>query len=183
MPHLGHARSGTVKAAPDHPCVEAFGRELGYIFATLRRLGARSFEVDDLAQDIFVVLHRNWSIIDTTRPLRPYLFGIAFRIFSADRKRRAREIPFAEVEVEDEAPNPEARLDRKESDALLLAALDRLPLRRRAVVVMHELDQIPVAEIARTLSMTQFGIYARLKKARKELRMALRRLSKDEKPI
>ena len=61
----------------------------------------------------------------------------------------------------------------------MLAALDRLPLPRRAVVVMHDLDGRSVAEIAERLSITRFGTYARLRKARKELAVAVRRLSKE----
>ena len=48
----------------------------------LRRLGVPAAEVEDLAHDVFVVLHRNWPTLDTERPLRPYLFGVAFRIVS-----------------------------------------------------------------------------------------------------
>lgn len=183
MAYLRSARSGRPlppSATTEHPCLEPFDRELDYIFTTLRRLGAKPTEIEDLAQEIFVVLHKNWSTLDTTRPLRPYLFAIAFRIFCAHRRRRGREIPFGVVEIEDGAPSPEGALHRKESIALLLAALDRVPLRRRAVVVMHELDDVPVLEVARRLSMSQFGTYARLRKGRAELQVAVRRLSKGE---
>jgi len=165
-------------AAPS--CVELFDAELDYIFATLRRLGATRTETEDLAQEVFVVLHQNWSQIDTKSPMRPYLFGVAFRVFSAHRRRQKREIPYASVEVEDLGPNPEGSLGRKEASALLLAALGRMPLRRRAVMVMHELDEIPVAEIARHLAISPFSVYARLRKARKELRTAVQRLTRGD---
>jgi RNA polymerase sigma-70 factor, ECF subfamily len=183
MAYLRSARSGQPappSATTEHPCLEPFDRELDYIFTTLRRLGAKPTELEDLAQEIFVVLHKNWSTLDTTRPLRPYLFGVAFRVFYAHRRRRQREIPFGVVEIEDGAPSPEGSLHRKESVALLLAALERVPLRRRAVVVMHELDDVPVLEVARRLSMSQFGTYARLRKGRAELQVAVRRLSRGE---
>ena len=57
-----------------------------------------------------------------------------------------------------------------------MAALERVPLPRRAVVVMHDLDGVPIAEIARRLSMSRFGAYARFGKARRELATAVRRL-------
>ena len=183
MGYLRSARSGRPappSSSTEHPCLEPFDRELDYIFTTLRRLGAKPPELEDLAQEIFVVLHKNWSTMDTTRPLRPYLFGVAFRVFYAHRRRRRREVPFGVVEIEDGAPSPEGSLDRKESIALLHAALERVPLRRRAVVVMHELDDVPVLEVARRLSMSQFGTYARLRKGRAELQGAVRKLSKGE---
>ncbi|HSS40012.1 MAG TPA: sigma factor-like helix-turn-helix DNA-binding protein, partial [Polyangia bacterium] len=54
-----------------------------------------------------------------------------------------------------------------------------VPLPRRAVVVMHDLDGVPVNEIARSLSISRFGTYARLRKARKELAAAVRRLLRE----
>lgn len=164
-------------APPEHACVAAFDQELDYIFATLRRLGAAAAEMEDLAQEIFLVLHKNWSTIDSTRPLRPYLFAVAFRVVCADRRRRRREIPFETVELEDRADNPEVAFQRAQAAALLMAALDHVPLYRRAVVVMHDIDGVPVFDVAQRLSMSRFGVYARLRKGRRELQAAFRRLS------
>ena len=159
-------------------CLHAFDQELNYLFLTLRRLGVGPREVEDLAQEVFVVLHRNWATLDTTRPLRPYLFGVAFRVVAAHRRRVSRETPSALLEAEDAALTPEAAMQSKESVALLLAALDLVPLARRAVLIMHDLDEVPVDEIARRLSISRFGTYARLRKARKELASGVRRLAK-----
>jgi RNA polymerase sigma-70 factor (ECF subfamily) len=57
-----------------------------------------------------------------------------------------------------------------------MAALERVPLQRRAVLVMHDLDGFSIVDVAAKLSITRFGAYARLRKARKELASALRRL-------
>lgn len=157
--------------------MEAFDRELDYIFATLHRLGAAPGEAEDLAQEVFVVLHRNWASVDTTRPMRPYLFGVAYRILCAHRRRRSREIPYATLDADDDRAGPEELLQNKESVSLLQAALDKVPLSRRAVVIMHELDDVPMDEVARRLSITRFGAYARLRKGLRELTTALRRLS------
>ena len=163
----------------DDACVAAFDRELDYIFQTLRRLGASPAEVEDLAHDVFVVLQRNWQTLDLEPSLRPYLFGIAFRIVGAHRRRRAREMPRAVPDVEDESPGPERALESQETRALLLAALERVPLPRRAVIILHELDGVPIADVARTLSITRFGAYARLHKGRRELAAAVRRLQES----
>jgi RNA polymerase sigma-70 factor, ECF subfamily len=155
--------------ATQDACVEAFARELDYLFQTLRRLGAKASEIEDLAQDVFVVLHRNWPKLDTDRPLRPYLFGVAFRIVCAQGRRRRRESLSAVPDVEDGAPSAERALESRQSIALLLAALERVPLARRAVLILHELDGVSVADIARALSISRFAVYARLRKGRKEL--------------
>jgi len=67
-------------------------------------------------------------------------------------------------------------LQSKESRAIVLAALKRIPLPRRAALVMHEIDDVPVAEIAALLAIPRFTVYSRLRKARRELEAAVRRV-------
>ena len=175
-------RSDLPVPAPDGHCLETFDRELDYLFGTLQRLGARPGDVDDLMQEIFVVLCRNWPNLDTTRPLRPWLFGVAFRVVRTHRRRRARETPHAGLDPEDGAPSPEGWLQEQESLALLSAALECVPPVRRSILVMHYLEGLQVTGIARQLSITKFGVYARLYKGRKELASAMRRLCKEGVP-
>lgn len=163
-------------ASSQHPCLAAFDQELDYLFATLRRLGAGAADVEDLAHEVFIVLHDKWPTIDTTRPLRPYLFGVAFRVCSAHRRKWRREIPSEAFDLADDAATPEAAMERTEATSVLMAALDRVSLSRRAVVVMHDLEGMSALDIARALSMSRFGVYARLRKGRLELRAAIRRL-------
>jgi DNA-directed RNA polymerase specialized sigma24 family protein len=70
----------------------------------------------------------------------------------------------------------EQTLQNKQSAALLLSALELVPLPRRAVVIMHELDEVPVHVIAEILAITRFGVHARLRKGRMELARAVRQL-------
>ena len=179
MGYLRQVRSASLPDETETSCLGAYERELDYLFQTLRRLGANPREIEDLAQEVFLILHRNWSSLDLSRPLRPYIFAVAFRMVCAHRRRRGREVPYANLEAEDQGTGPEGSLQSKESVELLLAALDTVPLQRRAVVIMHDLDGLPIVEVAATLSLTRFGAYARLRKARKELASALRRLSRE----
>ena len=180
MSHLRLVPRATPHITPDDACLGAFQQELAYVYRTFRRLGTAPSEVDDLAQDLFLALRRSWNDYDSQRPLRPYLFGFAFRIAAAHQRKRKREVAFGIVEVDESGPGPEETLQSKQSRAMLLLALNRIPLPRRAVLVMHELDDVPVLEVARRLSMSQFGTYARLRKGRAELQVAVRRLTKGQ---
>ena len=165
--------------APDGGCLEIFDRELDYLYGTLQRLGARRGDLEDLLQEIFLVLHGNWPDLDTTRSIRPWLFGVAFRVVRTHRRRQARETPHAGLDLEDGAPSPEGRLQGQESLALLSAALEHVPLARRSVLIKHDLEGLEVVDIARQLSITKFGVYTRLRKGRKELASAVRRLRRE----
>jgi len=166
------------RVTPDEACLEAFQRELDYIHRTLRRLGTSRSETEDLAQEVFLALHKCWTEYDAGRPLRPYLFGIAFRIAAAHHRKRNREVPFEIVEVSDTGPGPDDTFQTKQARALVLAALEHIPLPRRAVLVMHDLDDVPVENVASVLRIPRFTVYSRLRKARRELETALRRLTK-----
>lgn len=163
----------------DEECLDAFQRELDYIYRSLRRLGTPMSELDDLAQEVFLALQQNWGEYDRTRPLRPYLFGIAFRISAASQRKRRREVAFGIVEPDDLGPNPDEALQTKQMRGQVLAALEQIPLKRRAILVMHDLDDVAVRDIAGALSLPLFTVYSRLRKARKELEAALRRQKRD----
>ena len=127
-----------LRAVAPHPgadtsCLQAFDRELDYLFWTLQRLGARPSDVEDLLQDIFAVLHNKWSTLDTTRPLRPWLFGVAFRMVRTYRRRQVRETPRDGLDPTDGAPDPEDNLQERQSLALLSAGSRARPRRRVAL--------------------------------------------------
>ncbi len=162
----------------DEACLDTFQRELDYIYRTLRRMGAWPSEIEDLAQEVFLALRRSWTNYDPTRPIRPYLFGIAFRIAAAHQRKRNREVAFGIVDPDDAAPWPDEALQSKQARAIMLVALERVPLRRRAVLVMHDLDDIPVADVAAVLGIPLFTAYSRLRKARRELEATVRQILK-----
>jgi len=164
--------------AIDDPCLDAYQRELDYLMRTLQRLGVASGDVEDLAHEVFLVLRRTWDEFDPSRPLKPYLFGIAFRVAASHRRRHWREVPFAVVDALDHAPYPDQAFETNYARALVLAALQRIPLPRRVVLVMHDLDEVPVQDVATTLSIPLFTAYSRLRKARHELAAAVTSMQK-----
>jgi len=173
---------GARQPEPAGDCIEVFERELDYLFSTLQRLGAPRADIDDLLQDIFLVLHRHWPTLDLARPLRPWLFGVAFRVVRAHRRRRARESPWGGLDPEDASDGPDRTLERQESLAVLWLALEHIPSVRRSVVMKHDIEGLEIVDIARQLSMKKFGVYARLYKGRKELAFAMRRILRDGLP-
>ena len=172
QPNSGAVSRNTI----DNACLEAYQSELDYLIRTLRRLGVDSEDVEDLAQEVFLVLRRIWHEYDPTRALKPYLFGIAFRVAASHRRKHWREVPFANVEGQDRAPYADEVLAANQARTVVLAALERIPLKRRAVLIMHDLDEVPVQAVAATLSIPLFTAYSRLRKARRELKAAVTRL-------
>jgi RNA polymerase sigma-70 factor (ECF subfamily) len=159
-------------------CFEAYQRELGYLLGSLRRLGVRHADVEDVVHEVFLVMHRRWQDYDQQRPLRPWLFGIAYRVAAAQRRSGAREFLVESDEAEARDLLPDDAAAASETRSLLLKALAHVPLERRAVLLMHDVDEMPMREIAEQLALPLFTAYSRLRKARKELDAALQRLKR-----
>ena len=179
MTHLRILAPPISQMTPDEACLDAFQKELNYVYRSLRRLGVAPSELEDLAQELFLALRRSWPQYDASRPLRPYLFGIAFRLASAHQRKRRREVAFGAVDIEDAAPSAYDALQTKQARALVVAALERVPMPRRAVLIMRDLDDVSMEDIAAVLSIPRFTAYSRLRKARRELEAAVRRLLKE----
>jgi RNA polymerase sigma-70 factor (ECF subfamily) len=168
---------------PDLPAL--YRSEFSYVWKTLRRLGAPPNDIEDLVHDVFVVVHRHLGEYDPSRPLRPWLFGIAMRV-SADFRRAGRnlhEVAGGAVDADDAvdaAPSPHELAEGMEARTLLLRALGKLDLDRRAVFVMHEIDEIPVPEIAAALAIPLNTAYSRLRLARTGVAAFIERIRAQE---
>jgi RNA polymerase sigma-70 factor (ECF subfamily) len=161
-----------VGAAPAHrPAFrEIFEKELGYVFTSLRRLGIAERDRDDLASEVFFRVHQRIDDYDPARPVKPWLFAFTLRVAS-EHRRKARH-RFEEL-------GAAAREDRGDSE-LVYRALEALDLDKRAVLVMHDLDEQSVPEIARALAIPEGTAYTRLRAGRAQFSAAVRRLQRSE---
>lgn len=166
-----------LRARDDSEFRQLFLRELSYVWGSLRRLGVSARDAEDVAHDVFVQVHRKLDGYDRARPVRPWLFGFAFRAAS-DYRRLARhrvEVLDSDVEAVGDALHGEALVAAREERALVLGALESVPIERRAVLVAFELDDMPMKEIAESLAIPLHTAYSRLRVAREELAAAVRR--------
>ena len=157
-----------------------FREQAPFVWRLLRRLGASSVDADDLCQEVFLVLHRRFLEIDTSRPLRPWVYGVAIRLASEHRRRRRfSEGVRASIEVSAPALQHD-ELERRQARHLLQEAIARLDDAKRAIFVLHELEELTMTEIAEALSCPVQTAYSRLHAARKEVRAFFARLESRE---
>ena len=158
---------------------EVFEQGFAYVFASLRRLGVREADLEDVTHEVFMVVHTKLAEFDATRSLRAWLFGFAYRLASDYRKRahRRREVPDgASAERVDPAPLPEGQLADEQRRRVVLTALDDLDVDKRAVLVMHDIDGHAMPVVAATLAIPLNTAYSRLRLARREVREAVQRI-------
>jgi RNA polymerase sigma-70 factor, ECF subfamily len=157
---------------------DVFERELSFVYNSLRRLGIREAELPDATQEVFATVAGVLDDYDPSRPLRPWLFGIAYRVGMRylDVAHRRREVPSEIPDAPDSAPGAEAVLERSEAQSLARRALSKVEPSRRAVLILSQFEGLSVPEIATTLNIPLNTAYSRLNRARQEFAEAARRL-------
>lgn len=160
-----------------------FEMELSFVWNSLRRFGVAERDLEDVTHEVFVVVDRKFSEIDPTKPIRPWLFAIAFRTASDYRKRAYRRHESLADETTEHA-DPTERADdvlaRHQEKNLAQKALLSVPEERRAVLVLHDFEEVSMHEIAAALEIPLKTAYSRLRIAREEFIAAARRLRKGE---
>lgn len=152
-----------------------------FVWRNLRRLGIADADVEDKMQEVFVVAHRRWDdFVDRGHGPRAWLFQIVLRVASdARRHRRRHPVDPDGGEAQDRQsiePPQAAAVDKRQALDLLDRALSAIEMGRRAVLVLHEIEQMTAPEIARTLEIPLNTVYSRLRVARVELEQELRRI-------
>jgi RNA polymerase sigma-70 factor (ECF subfamily) len=179
--------------ASDVAELEAFRPELiGYCY---RMLGS-TFEAEDAVQDTMIRAWRGLDRFEGRSQLRSWVYRIATNVCLTmldGRKRRARPMDLGPASSADVAlpaplgedawiePMPDALvapLDgdpaevalRRESIRLaFVAALQHLPPRQRAVLILREVLRWPAAEVAELLGATVVSVNSALQRARATL--------------
>ncbi len=157
---------------------QLYQAELDYVWSSLRRLGVAPAHVEDVTQEVFVTAWKKLDTYDQSRPIRPWLFGIAFRLASDFRARSwtQREVSEDAPHAQDEGEAADEVVAKRQAQTLVLKALEAIPLERRGVFVMHELDGAPVPEIAQALDVPLNTAYSRLRLARNDFAKAVEQL-------
>lgn len=155
-----------------------YDAHVDFVWRNLRRLGVLESEVEDRTQEVFVVAHRRFeSFEDRGHGPRAWLFQIVLRVASEARRHRRRhpEVPDggdAMAQASVDAPQADA-IERREALSQLDSALATIDLGRRAVLLLHEIEEMTAPEIAGVLGIPLNTVYSRLRVARAELEEAL----------
>jgi RNA polymerase sigma factor (sigma-70 family) len=107
-------------------------------------LSGDSHRADDLVQEAITKLYLGWPKREAARDLDQYARAILVREFINERRRA-----WSRVQLWAHAPEPGGSRTVDSEDRLVLrAALDRLPRKQRAVLVLRFLCDLPVDEVA-----------------------------------
>jgi RNA polymerase sigma-70 factor (ECF subfamily) len=137
-----------------------------------RRLLGNEARAEEIVQEAFL---RVWTNAPRWRPqaaFRTWLYRVVVNL-SLNAKRRPADLPL-EAAGDPAGPDDASHaLERRERDRALAAAVEALPARQRAAIVLTYQEGLGNAEAAAVLEVSVSGLEALLVRARRTLRAAL----------
>lgn len=150
--------------------------------AVIARIVLNASEAEELAQETFVRLWHYRARFEATKPLKPWLLGIAVNL-ARNRLRWWKRRPVVALEEWMELPEQgskgatgsEGTLETAERVQAVRDAIATLPVDLREALVLFEYEQLSHAEIAEAVGATAKAVETRIARARQKLRQALGR--------
>jgi len=179
---VASGKSASSPHAPD-PIDAIYGQHLAKVKRWARRLAGPSADLEDLVHDIFLVALRKGFQFRGEATVETWLFNITQRVVRTKRRKsQLRQWLFGRNQtdlVPPEPRTPQHELERREQNARLYQALDRLPDVYRTTVILYELEELPGDEVARLTGVSPGTVWVRLHRGRERL---LQILSRGERP-
>jgi len=143
---------------------ELFSRYQEPLYGFFRRRVDSRERAEDLVQETFTAVIRASSRYEPRALFRTYLYGIAFKLLAADRRKQARSVPSAESGQEP------ARDNHLDAALWVRQAIYSLVWSEREILMLREYEQLSYAEIAELLRLPLSTVRSRLFRARMALK-------------
>ena len=152
------------------------GRHKQFLYGLTARLVGNPDDALDLVQEAFVSAHGALKRYDPDRPMRTWLARIAInKARDWRRKERVRAVlrsvlPFGDAldVTADQVPVDQQVSDRAELDAVS-RKIARMPAKLREVLVLRTIEELPQAQVAEMLGISEKSVETRLYRARRHL--------------
>lgn len=149
-----------------------------FIWRSLQRMGIPERDLQDCAQQVFLVASRKLASIAEGSE-RSFLIGTALRVAADARRTVERRREVAEDDADEPlhpGPQPDEIADQRRLRAMLDEVLAAMPDDLRVVFVLFELEELGTQEIADLLKIPNGTVASRLRRAREEFDRRVARL-------
>jgi len=151
-----------------------------FVYRTVRRLGVVESAAEDVAQEVFVCVHKSLGAFEGRSSVRTWLFGIARNVAYRHRRTLSRRITMAPDDGlasahDASAPSAHDQAERTEAARVLDAILGAMDDEKREAFVLVELEEMSMPEVAEALGINVNTAYTRLRSARQQFEAALTR--------
>lgn len=148
----------------------------GLVYSQMRSLAGRAPDLDDLVQAAAEQALRALPAFEGRSALATWTFRVCYHTLLNERrwyKRWLRRFTLTSDGIlpdpEDARPGANETLELVERAARLRAALERVSPKRRAVVILHDLEGLPLGKIVEIVGANVLTVRSRLRDGRRRL--------------
>ena len=156
---------------------EIYDRHRHLVFRTALAICNDPEAAADLLQDVFLRLHRFAARIDPERPLEPWLYRVtANQTYTWVKRHQRWSHPLEEIAEwlsSGVKHSPQFITEQDDESKRIQAAIAKLSLPHRVVVVMYYINDLSLHEIAEILEIPEGTVKSRLHYGRRALRNQL----------
>jgi RNA polymerase sigma-70 factor, ECF subfamily len=170
-----------VPAARPLVFAELYRTHFAYVWKSARRLGVQPADLDDVVQETFLTVHRLLASYEDQGTEQGWLFSVLFRVVQRHRRTHSRRNALTDGGAQLEAlpassaNAPDRSAETGETVRLLEEILDALDPDQRAVLVLADIEEKTVAEVAQILGLNTNTAASRLRMAREHVEAAMTR--------
>ena len=146
-----------------------YERHSALVFRFLSALGVRDPEREDACQDVFLAVYRSLPSFRGEAQLSTWIYRITARTTGKMIQKRKLRSALTSTLTSEPPPAPPDPTERAARSLLLDRMLDKLNPKKRLVLVLFELEGVPVEEIARIADCPTNTVWSRLHHARLDL--------------
>jgi RNA polymerase sigma-70 factor (ECF subfamily) len=145
------------------------------VYRVILRLVKNPSDAEDLTQETFLKVQRNLPHVKRPESVPSWLYRIAtntaldfLRQSATRRPKGSAEVPMETAEaVSSDTPSPSVVLDFNESASAIRDNANQLPDQYGVVLVLHDLEGLPLEQVAEVMGSTVGATKVRLHRARK----------------
>jgi len=168
-------------ARGDQPAFRALARRhVPAMVGLARRILGNTADAEDVAQEAML---RVWTHAPRWQPVAAFKTWLTRVVVNLclDRKRRAAWVDLEEAgELVDRAPDAVERMETSERERQLQSAIEKLPDRQRAAIVLTYTEGMSNAQVADILDTSVSAVETLLIRGKQNLRRALGELIDEE---
>jgi RNA polymerase sigma-70 factor, ECF subfamily len=146
------------------------------VFSLAWRLLGRPEDAQDASQEVFLRAFRYLHRFDPRRPFEPWLMKMTVNVCH-DLSRKRREQPQGVIHPDAlRAPgDPHHELHAEQQRTTLYRALQELPEKERAAIVLRDVEGLSTAEVAEILGSSEATVRSQISSARLKIKKAVKR--------
>ncbi|MEL7162465.1 MAG: RNA polymerase sigma factor, partial [Bacteroidota bacterium] len=155
---------------------QLYARHADRVYNTALSYLQQAVDAEEVTQDVFTKVWRSAAGFKGDSQVTTWLYRITVNTALTALKKRQRRGIFGAFSATNDPPefhHPEAKLEEREANRALFAAIYRLPDRQKTAFVLSYVEELPRQQVAEVMGLTLKAVESLLIRGKKRLKTSL----------